>query len=70
MKKTYSIYEIEEKKTYFLEIDHEEKTFDVGCHKGKIQKPGVIPIDSTGYKAEISKIGVEYKCLGNKLFES
>lgn len=68
MKKTYSIYE--NRGTYFLEIDHKEKTFQVGSVKGKVKKSGVFPIDSTGYKAEILKIGTEYKCLGNHLFET
>ena len=68
MKKTYSIYE--NRRTYFLEIDHKEKTFQVGSVKGKVKKSGVFPIDSTGYKAEILKIGTEYKCLGNHLFET
>ena len=68
MKKIYSIYE--NRRTYFLEIDHKEKTFQVGSVKGKVKKSGVFPIDSTGYKAEILKIGTEYKCLGNHLFET
>lgn len=65
MKECYQIYE--DKQTYFLEIDHEEKTFAVGSVKGKKRKKGYSDIDITGYKAQIMRIGVEYKCLSNSI---
>lgn len=63
MKECYQIYE--DKRTYFLEIDHEQKTFSVGSAKGKKRKNGYRDIDETGYRAQIMRIGVDYECLSN-----
>lgn len=63
MKECYQIYE--DRKTYFLEIDHKEKIFAVGSAKGKKKKNGYRDIDITGYKAQIMRIDVDYKCLSN-----
>lgn len=63
MKECYQIYE--DRKTYFLEIDHKEKTFAVGSAKGKKNKKGCRNIDITGYKEQIARVGTDYKCLSN-----
>lgn len=61
----YQIYE--DRKTYLLEVDHSKKEFAVGSIKGKKKIFGYRQIDTTGYKAQILRIGVEYKCLSNRL---
>lgn len=63
MKECYQIYE--DRRTYLLEIDHVKKEFATGSIKGKKNVSGYKPIDTTGYKAQILRIGVDYKCLGN-----
>ncbi len=63
MKKYYQIYE--DRKTYFLEIDHEKKTFAIGSVSGKKRKKGYSDIDITGYREQILRVGVDYKCLSN-----
>lgn len=65
MKECYQIYE--DRKTYFLEIDHEKKNFAVGSVKGKKKKRGYRDIDITGYRAQIMRIGVDYECLSNNI---
>ena len=65
MKECYQIYE--DRRTYFLEIDHEEKTFAVGSTKGKKKKRGYRDIDITGYRSQIMRVGVDYACLSNNI---
>ncbi len=63
----YQIYE--DRTTYLLMIDHEKKIFALGSFKGnpKKQNKKFKEIDITAYRAEISKIGVEYQYLENNL---
>lgn len=63
----YQIYE--DKTTYLLMIDHENKIFALGSFKGKSkrQNPKFKQIDATGYKSEISRVGIDYKCITNNL---
>lgn len=62
MRNYYQIYGgTGDRNTYFLEIDHDKKEFAAGREKGKVNKKGYSPIDITAYKAEILKVGIEYK---------
>lgn len=65
MKEHYQI--CEDKTTYLLEIDHAHKTFAVGSVKGKVNIPGYRPVDTSAYKEQIRRIGVEYAAISNSL---
>lgn len=65
MKEHYQIYE--DRTTYLLEIDHASKAFAVGSIKGKVNIPGYRPIDTSAYKEQIRRIGVEYAAISNSL---